>query len=304
MQETLLRSVQEILDESMVFVNEPMSKHTTFRIGGPADLFLTPESIEQIEALSGLFRREDVPFLVLGNGSNVLVGDKGIRGVVIQLGNRFAGCEVTGNTMKAQAGMKLSRLAGIALEHSLTGLEFAAGIPGTFGGALFMNAGAYEGEMSQVVTDVTYLDTDGTVKEVDAKECDYGYRTSIFTKNPDLIVLGGTVELTKGDPTKIREKMDDFAERRVSKQPLHLPSAGSTFKRPEGYFAGKLIQDAGLMGFCIGGASVSEKHAGFVVNDKGATAKDVCDLMEEVQKRVMSEFGVMLEPEVRFLGEF
>ena len=304
MQGTVMHSVLEILDESMVFANEPMSKHTTFRIGGPADLLLMPERMEQVGELCQLFRKEGIPFLVLGNGSNVLVGDKGIRGVVIQMGNRFANCEVSGNVLKAQAGIKLSRLAGVALEHSLTGLEFAAGIPGTFGGALFMNAGAYGGEMSQVVTVVTYLDVDGTVKEVCAKECNFGYRTSIFTKNQDLIVLGGTVQLEEGDADEIRAAMDDLADRRVSKQPLNLPSAGSTFKRPEGYFAGKLIQDAGLMGFRVGGASVSEKHAGFVVNDQGATAKDVRNLMEEVQKRVMAEYGVMLEPEVRFLGEF
>ncbi len=304
MQDTVIRSVLEILDESMVFVREPMSKHTTFRIGGPADLFLTPESIGQIESLCQLFRKEKIPYLVLGNGSNVLVGDQGIRGVVIQMGNRFASCEVSGNALKAQAGIKLSRLSGIALEHNLTGLEFAAGIPGTFGGALFMNAGAYEGEMSQVVTKVCYLDVNGMVREVPKEECSFGYRSSIFTKNPELIVLGGTVQLEQGDASQIRAKMDDFAERRVSKQPLHLPSAGSTFKRPEGHFAGKLIQDAGLMGLRVGGASISEKHAGFVVNDRGATAKDVRNLMEEVQMRVMEKYGVMLEPEVRFLGEF
>lgn len=304
MQETVFRSVYEILDESMIFPMEPMSKHTTFRIGGPADLLVTPESIEQVEKLCQLFRDSEIPFQVLGNGSNILVGDGGIRGVVIQLGNRFSRCEVSGNRMTAQAGIKLSRLAGNALEHSLKGLEFAAGIPGTFGGALFMNAGAYDGEMSQVVTSVSYLDIDGKVKDMPAEECEFGYRTSYFSKNPQLIILGGTVKLEQGDRAEIRAKMDDFAERRVSKQPLHLPSAGSTFKRPAGHFAGKLIQDAGLMGFRVGGASVSEKHAGFVVNDGGATAKDVRNLMEEVQKRVMDAYGVMLEPEVRFLGEF
>ncbi len=304
MQENILHLVNEILDETMVFPMEPMSKHTTFRIGGPADLLLTPESIEQVQRLCQLFRSENIPYLVLGNGSNVLVGDQGIRGVVIQLGNRFAQCRVDGNVITAQAGIKLSRLAGVALEHQLAGIEFAAGIPGTFGGALFMNAGAYGGEMSRVVKSVSYLDTEGNVKEVSVEDCAFGYRTSIFTKNQDFIVLGGTVELTKGETAEIRAKMDDFSERRVSKQPLHLPSAGSTFKRPEGHFAGKLIQDAGLMGFRVGGASVSEKHAGFVVNDQGATAKDVRDLMEAVQKKVMDAYGVMLEPEVRFLGEF
>ena len=304
MQEWMMQSVLEILDGSQVFPMEPMSKHTTFRIGGPADLLVMPETISQVEKLCRLFRGRNIPFVVLGNGSNILVGDGGIRGVVIQLGNRFANCEVAGTMVSAQAGIKLSRLAGTALEHSLTGLEFAAGIPGTLGGALFMNAGAYDGEMKQVVAKVICLDTEGNVKEVPAEECGFGYRTSVFSKNPEWIILGGTVKLEQGDAAEIRAKMDDFAERRVSKQPLHLPSAGSTFKRPEGYFAGKLIQDAGLMGFRVGGAAVSEKHAGFVVNEGGATAKDVRELMAEVQKRVMDAYGVMLEPEVRFLGEF
>ncbi|MBO5364933.1 MAG: UDP-N-acetylmuramate dehydrogenase [Clostridia bacterium] len=304
MKETIRPLVLEILDESMVHVDEPMSRHTTFRIGGPADLLLTPERVEEIAELCCLFRQRGVPYLVLGNGSNILVGDGGIRGVVIQLGNRFANCEVVGDTLKAQGGIKLSRLAGVALENSLSGLEFAAGIPGTFGGALFMNAGAYDGEMSQVVKEVIYLDGAGDVQTATNEDCSFGYRTSIFSKNPDLIVLGGTVKLEQGNQAEIRAKMDDLAQRRVSKQPLHLPSAGSTFKRPEGHFAGKLIQDAGLMGLRVGGASVSDKHAGFVVNDQGATAKDVRQLMEEVQRRVYQAYGVMLEPEVRFLGEF
>ncbi len=304
MQESIIRSVLEILDESMVAIDEPMSKHTTFRIGGPADLFLTPGRVEEIAELCRLLRQLEIPYLVLGNGSNVLVGDGGIRGAVIQLGNCFAECEVMGNSLKAQAGIKLSRLAGVALENGLTGLEFAAGIPGSFGGALFMNAGAYDGEMSQVVEEVTYLDAEGHVKTATHEECCFGYRTSIFSKNPELIVLDATVKLEQGNKKEIREKMDDLAQRRVSKQPLHLPSAGSTFKRPEGHFAGKLIQDAGLMGFRIGGAAVSDKHAGFVVNDQGATAKDVRQLMEEVQNRVYQAYGVMLEPEVRFVGEF
>ncbi len=304
MQKSIFGLILEILDASMVYENEPMSKHTTFRIGGPADLFLTPERIEEVAAICSLLRREEIPYIVLGNGSNVLVGDKGIRGVVIQLGNRFAKCEADGNSLKAYAGIKLSRLAGVAWEHGLTGLEFAAGIPGTFGGALFMNAGAYDGEMSHVVKEVAYLDAEGIVQTVSKEACEFGYRTSIFSRNPDLIVLGGTVTLETGNREEIRAKMDDLADRRVSKQPLHLPSAGSTFKRPAGHFAGKLIQDAGLMGFRVGGASVSEKHAGFVVNDGGATARDVRMLMEEVQNRVYQAYGVMLEPEVRFLGEF
>ena len=304
MQTQLLTQITQILKREQVATEEPMSRHTTFRIGGKADVLVTPESIEQVINLVQLFQKEEVPFFVLGNGSNILVGDRGIRGAVIQLGNAFSDCEIMGNTMVAKSGIKLSRLANLALEHGLTGLEFAAGIPGTLGGAIYMNAGAYGGEMKQVIVEVTYLDETGKLKTVSAQECEFGYRTSLFSQTSGCVILECKIQLQPGDPIAIRETMNEFAQRRTSKQPLHLPSAGSTFKRPEGHFAGKLIQDADLMGFRFGGASVSTKHAGFVVNDQGATAAEVRELMRQVQERVETKFGVKLEPEVKFIGEF
>lgn len=242
--------------------------------------------------------------MFLGNGSNVLVGDRGIRGAVISLGNAYAACTAEGNTIRAQAGIKLSRLASYALGNALTGLEFAAGIPGTLGGALYMNAGAYDGEMKQIVSSVQYLDEKNTVQTLEAKDLEFGYRQSVFMHHPDWVILGSTMSLCEGDAAQIRAKMDDLAKRRKEKQPLQYPSAGSTFRRPEGCFAGKLIQDAGLMGLRIGGASVSTKHAGFIVNDQNATAAEIRALIETVQNKVEEKFGVRLMPEVRFFGEF
>ena len=302
--DAVIRLISEIVSASMVRVNEPMNRHTTFRIGGSADLLAEPANMNQAEALIKLLRQMNVPYFILGNGSNVLVGDKGIRGVVVKLGNQFSEVNVDGNLISACAGIKLSKLAGIALGNCLTGFEFAAGIPGTLGGALFMNAGAYGGEMKQVVRDVTYLDIDGVRRTIDGKDCGFGYRTSIFSEKKDCVILRCTIGLNEGDPARIKAMMDNLAERRTSKQPLNLPSAGSTFKRPEGAFAGKLIQDAGLMGFRVGGASISEKHAGFIVNDGGATAADVRELICQVQKRVKEQSGFELQPEVRFVGEF
>ena len=299
-----IRLISEIVSPSKVRTDEPMSRHTTFRIGGKADLLVEPSEMNQAEAVLKLLRQMELPYLVIGNGSNLLVGDKGIRGVVVKLGNEFSAHDIEGEVITAQSGLKLSRLAKFALGNALTGLEFAAGIPGTVGGAVFMNAGAYGGEMQQVVTEVTFLDEQGIRRTIAGEECEFGYRTSIFSKMPDCVILGCKMKLKAGDADTIRATMEDLAERRTSKQPLNYPSAGSTFKRPEGYFAGKLIQDAGLMGFRIGGACVSEKHAGFVVNDQGATAADVRELIEAVQIKVEEKFGVRLEPEVRFVGEF
>ncbi len=297
------QALSTIVGADSVFTMEPMEKHTTFRAGGPAEWLVTPSSAEQVQRVIRFLKDEKTPYLVLGNGSNILVGDKGIPGVVIQLGNGFSGCTVEGTNLSAEAGIKLSRLANFALSNSLTGLEFAAGIPGTLGGAIYMNAGAYGGEMADVVTSVTYLDKDGAIRTIAGKDCQFGYRTSVFEKE-ETVILSCTLSLQPGEMTEIRSRMDELQEKRTSKQPLNLPSAGSTFKRPEGYFAGKLIQDAGLMGFRVGGASVSTKHAGFVVNDNHATAKEIRELMEQVQQKVEQEFGVTLEPEVRFIGEF
>ena len=282
---------------------EPMSRHTTFRIGGPADFYLCPHSTKEVQEIVEICKEENLPYFVLGNGSNLLVSDKGYRGVVIQLWKNFSDITVKDCCIQAKAGALLSKVAVEALEAGLTGMEFASGIPGTIGGAAFMNAGAYGGEMKDIIKSVKVLDTQGEVLVLPKEELKMGYRTSIV-KEKGYTVLSVELELSKGNREEIRNTMEDLKERRTSKQPLEMPSAGSTFKRPEGYFAGKLIMDSGLRGFSVGGAQVSEKHCGFVVNKGGATAMDVLNLIREVQRRVKEQFGVDLETEVRFLGEF
>lgn len=282
---------------------EPMSRHTTFRIGGPADFYLCPHSTNEVQEIVEICKEEKLPYFVLGNGSNLLVSDKGYRGVVIQLWKNFSDITVKDCCIQAKAGALLSKVAAEALEAGLTGMEFASGIPGTIGGAAFMNAGAYGGEMKDIIKSVKVLDTQGEVRVLPKEELKMGYRTSIV-KEKGYTVLSVELELTRGNQEEIRNTMEDLKERRTSKQPLEMPSAGSTFKRPEGYFAGKLIMDSGLRGFSVGGAQVSEKHCGFVVNNGGATAMDVLNLIREVQRRVKEQFGVDLETEVRFLGEF
>ena len=282
---------------------EPMSRHTTFRIGGPADFYLCPHSTKEVQEIVEICKEENLPYFVLGNGSNLLVSDKGYRGVVIQLWKNFSDITVKDCCIQAKAGALLSKVAAEALEAGLTGMEFASGIPGTIGGAAFMNAGAYGGEMKDIIKSVKVLDTQGEVRVLPKEELKMGYRTSIV-KEKGYTVLSVELELSKGNREEIRNTMEDLKERRTSKQPLEMPSAGSTFKRPEGYFAGKLIMDSGLRGFSVGGAQVSEKHCGFVVNKGGATAMDVLTLIREVQRKVKEQFGVDLETEVRFLGEF
>lgn len=282
---------------------EPMSRHTTFRIGGPADFYLCPHSTKEVQEIVEICKEENLPYFVLGNGSNLLVSDKGYRGVVIQLWKNFSDITVKDCCIQAKAGALLSKVAAEALEAGLTGMEFASGIPGTIGGAAFMNAGAYGSEMKDIIKSVKVLDTQGEVRVLPKEELKMGYRTSIV-KEKGYTVLSVELELSKGNREEIRNTMEDLKERRTSKQPLEMPSAGSTFKRPEGYFAGKLIMDSGLRGFSVGGAQVSEKHCGFVVNKGGATAMDVLNLIREVQRRVKEQFGVELETEVRFLGEF
>ena len=287
--------------EDAVFEKEEMSAHTSFRIGGPADLFVTPDSEEKAAEVIGVVRAADVPYFIMGNGSNLLVADRGFDGVVIQLGKRMSGFSVEGFTITAQSGALLSRIAAGARDAGLDGFSFASGIPGTFGGACMMNAGAYGGEMKDVLSSVTVLDQNGNIRTVPPEEMGLGYRRSAFGERGD-IVLSGTIRLKEGDPVKIGERMEELAQQRKDKQPLNLPSAGSTFKRPEGYFAGKLISDAGLKGCRVGGAEVSQKHAGFVVNTGGATAEDVRKLIDHIQKTVYEQFGVLLETEVKFLG--
>ena len=280
-----------------------MRKHTTFRIGGPADFYLCPHSAKEIQKTVAICREEELPYFILGNGSNLLVSDQGYRGVVIQLWKNVSDILVEGCRIRAKAGASLAKIAGEALEEGLTGMEFAAGIPGTLGGAVVMNAGAYGGEMKDILQEALVMDEQGEIFTLKKEELHLGYRTSII-KEKGYIVLAAALELKPGDRKEIKEKMDELKQRRVEKQPLDMPSAGSTFKRPEGYFAGKLIMDAGLRGFSVGGAQISEKHCGFVVNTGKATANDVLTLIREVQKRVRDKFGVELETEVKFLGEF
>lgn len=291
------------LGSDNVKLQEPMSRHTTFRIGGPADFYLCPHSTKEVQEIVEICKEENLPYFVLGNGSNLLVSDKGYRGVVIQLWKNFSDITVKDCCIQAKAGALLSKVATEALEAGLTGMEFASGIPGTIGGAAFMNAGAYGGEMKDIIKSMKVLDTQGEVRVLPKEELKMGYRTSIV-KEKGYTVLSVELELSKGNREEIRNTMEDLKERRTSKQPLEMPSAGSTFKRPEGYFAGKLIMDSGLRGFSVGGAQVSEKHCGFVVNKGGATAMDVLTLIREVQRKVKEQFGVDLETEVRFLGEF
>ncbi len=292
-----------LMDGERIKKDEPMKKHVTFRVGGNADYFVTVKNADEIAAVINLCKEEKVPYFIMGNGSNLLVGDKGIRGVVIQIAKDMNDIEVDGETITAMAGALLSKIAGAALNAGLTGLEFASGIPGTLGGAVVMNAGAYGGEMKDVLDMVRVLTPEGEILELGKDALKLGYRTSVVAEK-NYIVLDARIVLKKDDKEKIREYMEDLKGRRTSKQPLEYPSAGSTFKRPEGYFAGKLIDDAGLRGFALGGAQVSEKHCGFVINKDNATALEIIKLIEEVQKRVKENSGVALETEVKKVGEF
>lgn len=288
-----------IVGEERVFSDEPLSRHTTFKIGGPAQWLVMPRTEGAVAAVIALCRETGVPWRVLGAGSNVLVPDAGLPGVVLKLAENFAAAEVLpGGELRAQAGATNAAVAQLACEQGLSGYEFACGIPGTIGGAAYMNAGAYEGQFSGVCASVRCLDGEGRVVEVPAAQVQFGYRHSLMMEQ-GLVILGATLQLVPGNREHIRAQMADLQRRREEKQPLEMPSAGSTFKRPEGHFAGKLIQDAGMQGKSVGGAQVSEKHAGFVVNTGGATASDVLALVALVQQEVKSRFGVTLEPEVR-----
>lgn len=295
--------IEAYVPKEDIFINEPMYKHTTFRVGGEAQCFLRISDPGQLARLIPYFKMIEVPYFILGNGSNLLVGDKGYEGVVLQIGSRMSGIKVEGTRIIAGAGALLSNVAKQALESGLTGLEFASGIPGSLGGGLVMNAGAYDGEMKQVAELVKVMNEQGELMELDGDTMEFGYRTSAI-KNRHFIVLEGVLNLKHGNQEQIRAKMEEFSIKRKEKQPLEFASAGSTFKRPEGYFAGKLIMDAGLRGYSVGGARVSEKHCGFVINDGRATAADIAEVIREVQERVKDKFGVFLETEVIFLGDF
>lgn len=294
--------LQERFPEVEFLLDEPMKKHTTFRIGGPADIYVEP-SISQMVPLITFLKESSVPYIVIGNGSNLLVSDEGIEGVVISFGKSAAEISINQDTAEitVEAGAMLSSVANRAADAGLTGLEFASGIPGSIGGAVYMNAGAYGGEMKDVITTVQILREDGQIETVPVDKLDLSYRHSALM-NSSGIVIGATLQLAKGNEDEIKATIDDIRQKRIEKQPLNFPSAGSTFKRPEGYFAGKLIDDSGLRGYTVGGAQVSEKHCGFVVNKSDATASDVLTLMKNVDQIVYEKFGVHLTPEVRIIG--
>ena len=298
----IYKELLNILDEENIKVDEPMKKHISFKVGGPADFLVKPKTEEELRNVVKFAKKENVPFIVIGNGSNLLVKDGGIRGIVIELSDNFNNYEIDGNIIKAQSGALLAIIGRNAMKNSLTGFEFAAGIPGTLGGALAMNAGAYGGEMKQVVKTVRLMDRDGNIFELSNEEMKFEYRRSLLTTK-DYIVLSAVIELQPGNVEEIKEIMADYSNRRSTKQPLNFPSAGSTFKRPEGHFAAKLIDDCGLRGLNLRGAQVSDKHCGFVINSGGATAKDILDLMFIVKSTVNAKFGIMLEEEVKILGE-
>lgn len=302
MNDQFLTELQNVMGGSGIFMEEPMKKHTTFRVGGPADVLVQPDETA-LAAILALCRQYHVSYSFIGNGSNLLVGDKGIRGVVIEMTDPMGNIEVHGTKITAQAGAMLSKIANTAASNGLGGMEFAAGIPGSVGGAVVMNAGAYGGEMKDIIEKVYVLDENGAQLELDRDALDLGYRHSCIPEKK-YIVTKVVLELVPHNEAEIRSEMKELNEKRAEKQPLQYPSAGSTFKRPEGYFAGKLIMDAGLRGYQVGGAQVSEKHCGFVINKGDATAADICQLMRDVSDKVQAQFGVVLEPEVKMIGEF
>jgi UDP-N-acetylmuramate dehydrogenase len=300
--EKLYNKFLEYIPKELIKIDEPMKKHTTFKIGGPVDIFISPSNKEQIKYALKICRENEIPFYLMGNGSNLLVRDKGFRGVIIQIFKNMSKVEITEDKVWAEAGILLSSLANKIKDNSLTGFEFAAGIPGTLGGAVYMNAGAYDGEIKQVLENAELLDENGNEIVLSNEELELGYRTSILQRN-NYILLSARLKLKKGNKKEIEEKMNYLAQQRADKQPINMPSAGSTFKRPPGYYAGKLIMDSGLRGYCIGGAEVSQKHCGFIINKDNATAKDVIDLIEFVQGTVYDKYCVKMEPEIKIIGE-
>ncbi|NLK29193.1 MAG: UDP-N-acetylmuramate dehydrogenase [Clostridiales bacterium] len=304
MEDQFYQKLYQILPEGRIKLKEPMENHTTLRIGGPADYFVTPTGINEIKEIISLCKKDSIPYYVLGNGSNLLVSDQGYRGLIIHLEENFSEVSITPDgIVTAQAGILLSKLANLIAKQGFTGFEFAAGIPGTLGGAVTMNAGAYGGEMKQCLTGAKVLDTNGNILSLEKEELELGYRTSILQRK-DYILLEASMKLSKDNSDDVFARMQELNRQRREKQPLDQCSAGSTFKRPEGYFAGKLISDAGLRGYQIGGAAVSEKHCGFLINKDNASAKDFLSLIQEVVRIVEEKFGVTLEPEVRLLGDF
>jgi UDP-N-acetylmuramate dehydrogenase len=302
MNKAFVEALQQVLPSEHILLNEPMSKHTTFKIGGPADCLIFPASMDEVKNVFDLLHEYEIPFTVLGNGSNVLVLDKGIRGAIVKFNSPMSYIYNEKEHIFVGAGASLKDVSQYAAKCGLTGMEFAVGIPGSIGGAVFMNAGAYDGEIKNVVRSVKAVTVKGEIVKYSAEQLAFGYRHSVFQEN-GYAICEVEIALQEGKPEEIKEKMDGLTKRRESRQPLEMPSAGSTFKRPQGYFAGTLIEESGLKGFKVGGAQISLKHAGFVVNAGGATAEDVLQLIKEVQKRVYERHGVKLFPEVRMIGE-
>ncbi|MGL4607783.1 MAG: UDP-N-acetylmuramate dehydrogenase [Eubacteriaceae bacterium] len=297
----IINQLVSILDSKYILENEPLKNHTSFKVGGPVNLLLMPQTLEGFQGCLKISRESEFPVYILGNGSNLLVKDNGVHGIMIKT-LALQKLKISETTMHAEPGISLKDLADKALEHHLTGLEFASGIPGSLGGAVYMNAGAYDGEMKNVISSIEVLTPSGEIKTIPKEACGFGYRKSILQGSENVLV-GINLSLSKGNYNEIKEKMEDFNQRRRDKQPLEYPSAGSTFRRPEGYFAGKLVEDAGFKGFSIGGAQVSEKHSGFVINKNNATAQDILNLIETIQKEVKDQFGVDLHREVIVIGE-
>ena len=294
--------LKNIVSEEDILTREYMKNHTSFKIGGSADFLVTPRTVDQIQNLIITLKKENIPVFIMGNGSNLLVSDKGIRGVVIKLSKNFSSFSISGDEVTAQSGILLSTLSKSIVNESLSGFEFASGIPGTIAGAVTMNAGAYDSEMKNIVEEVVAMDMDGNIKTFTNQEMNFRYRKSRVT-DETLVVLEAKLKLEKGNIEDIKAKIDDFTVRRTTKQPLTAYSAGSTFKRPEGYFAGKLIEDAGLKGIIMRNAAVSSLHSGFVINTGDATCENILELIEFIKLTVFSKFGVMLEEEVRVVGE-
>lgn len=301
MDKDFIFKLEQILDPSQILANEPMSQHTSFQVGGPADLYLLPKR-NQVAQIIRICKEHYVSWQIIGNGSNLLVTDKGIRGVVIEVGSNIDGMHCEGSKVIVGAGTTLACCAAYAMEHHLTGMEFASGIPGSIGGAVTMNAGAYGGEMKDIIDRAIVLDQAGVEHDLTLEELELGYRQSVVARE-EQVVLEATLKLELGEYDQIKVTMEDLKQRRASKQPLEYPSAGSTFKRPKGYFAGQLIMDAGLRGYRVGGAQVSQKHCGFVINVDHATSADVQQVIADVRAQVYEKFQVKLEPEVKFIGE-
>lgn len=297
-----IKKIEEIIDISKIRYNENMKKHTTIRIGGDAKCMVLPTEIDDIIKTVKFAKENDIDYFVIGNGSDLVVADEGIDGIVIKIGSGFDKVEVNGEEITAYAGCTMPKFAQIAKKESLTGFEFACGIPGTIGGGVRMNAGAYGSEIANVVEEITYLDENSNICKIKKEDAKFGYRQSIFGMNKDYIVLSAKFVLKKGNIKDIEEKMKEFTTARKSKQPIEYPNAGSTFKRPEGYFVGKLVQDAGLRGYRVGNMQVSTKHTGFIVNLGDATCKEVKQIIKDIQETVYEKFGVKLETEIQFIG--